>query len=419
MVLSDRSILVITADEDDALADVNATSDELSSLKTTLIIIVIIVVVAAAVLAYLVSIMITMPISKITGIVAQTASLDFSHNSDADALVKRSDETGAMARAVGAMRTELRTMVEDIQSCSKEITGNVQELKEISASINQVCTDNSATTEQLAAGMQETSATTETISSNIGHMQNAANDIKNLSENGEKLSYEIQDRATKLKGTTEEASNRTTAMYRDVKEKTDEAIEDSKAVNKINELTEAIMAISSQTSLLALNASIEAARAGEAGRGFAVVATEIGNLANQTSQTVGDINNIVKEVNSAVAKMTKSLEETTDFLENVVIKDYAQFQDVSVQYNNDADTIQGSMKDIESSIVTLTDTIAEIAESLNGINSTVNESSIGVTDIAGKTTDVVTQTVQNNELVDDCLEIVEKLNVISAKFKLQ
>lgn len=418
MVLNDDSILVITADEDEALASVDKLSKELASLRVTLIILVVVIILVAAALAYVVSKMITKPITQISDIVGQTAALDFTHNANSEKLVSRKDETGMMARSVAEMRSALRTMVVDISEASKQINGNVEELKNISASINQVCTDNSATTEELAAGMQETSATTETINNNIGHMQNAANEIEDLSKSGETLSYEIQDRATKLKATTEEASTRTTAMYQEVKAKTDEAIEDSKAVNKINELTDAIMAISSQTSLLALNASIEAARAGEAGRGFAVVATEIGNLANQTSQTVGDINNIVKEVNAAVAKMTKSLEDTTEFLENVVIKDYAQFQEVSVQYSDDASVVQTSMKEIESSIQSLTGTISEIAEALNGINSTINEATIGVTDIASKTTDVVTETVQNNELVDDCVVSVGKLNEIAAMFKL-
>ena len=79
-------------------------------------------------------------------------------------------------------------------------------------------------------------------------------------------------------------------MYENVQQKTEAAMEQAKAVEKINQFTQAILEISSQTNLLALNASIEAARAGEAGKGFAVVAGEIGTLAAQTSTTVGSIN---------------------------------------------------------------------------------------------------------------------------------
>ena len=102
-------------------------------------------------------------------------------------------------------------------------------------------------------------------------------------------------RANDLRTKTVEASTKTMTMYNNVKTKAQEAIEGSKAVDKINELTGTIMEISSQTGLLALNASIEAARAGEAGRGFAVVATEIGSLADQTSKAIKDIGTISGE----------------------------------------------------------------------------------------------------------------------------
>ncbi len=410
-VLKDKSVFVIAAEQAEIMK-------EISGLLKFVVLAVVAITGVFAVLAYVVSMLLVNPIKKITKIIEQTASFDYRRNPDTDKLVKRGDESGAMARSVGKMRAALREIVADIDSVNKQIIGNVDELKYISSNINSMCTDNSATTEELSAGVQETSATTETISNNIGQMQNAAGDIKALSQNGEKMSYEIRERATALKDTTESASERTTAMYRDVKQKTEMAIENSKAVNKINELTAAIMAISSQTSLLALNASIEAARAGEAGRGFAVVATEIGNLANETSQTVGNINDIVKEVNFAVDQMTKSMEDAVDFLEKVVIQDYAQFSKVSEQYNADAGTIQTSMKDIEDAISKLADTISEIAEALNGINATVNEAAIGISDVAGKTSDVVSQTVQNNELVDDCLTTVSKLTDIVGMFKL-
>ena len=170
--------------------------------------------------------------------------------------------------------------------------------------------------------------------------------------------------------------------------------------------------------MLALNASIEAARAGEAGRGFAVVATEIGSLANQTSETVGSINAIVADVNHAVSTLSESLRDTVEFLDKIVLKDYEQFAEVGKHYYSDSERYSSGMNTIEESVIKLTDTITEIANALDGINSTVNESTIGVTDIADKTTNVVEQTVQNNELVENCIETVDKLNQIAAMFQI-
>lgn len=411
IVLENQCILVMTADESDILHGV--AEMEFTLIIGGVVLILIGIVLSLAAVGYMLR-----AFGLLTSIIRDTSEFNFTKNPASEKIVQKKDEIGLMGRAIREMRTNLRTMVGNIEGVSVQITSNVNEVKAISAEINSKCTDNSATTQQLAAGMEETAATTETISGNIGHMKAGAEQIKTLAAQGEQLAIEVKKRAEGLKATTLEATERTTKMYQNISERTEQAIEGSKAVEKINELTNAIMAISSQTSLLALNASIEAARAGEAGKGFAVVATEIGSLASQTSETVGNINTIVNDVNHAVSSLAESLQNTVEFLEKVVLKDYEQFSEVGEHYYNDSEGYSSGMSTIEESVTRLADTISEIAEALDGINSTVNESTIGVTDIADKTTHVVEQTIQNNELVDNCIETVDKLNEITAMFRI-
>lgn len=407
-----KQIVVVTADQEEILAPVNKMIAQMGYTSIAILVVCIIV-------GYVVSVFICNPIKKLTVIIGDTAQLDFRSNPDGVKLRARKDESGAMARAIHLMRANLRKMIKDIDSASDQITTNVDGLQQITTTVDHMCSDNSATSQELAAGMQETAATTVTINENINVIKNGAEDINTMAAEGAKTSEEVMNRARDLRTKTVTASAKTMDMYNNVKVKAEHAIEGSKAVEKINELTGTIMEISSQTGLLALNASIEAARAGEAGRGFAVVATEIGSLADQTSKAIADISEIVKAVNEAVANMAECLEETTVFLENTVLTEYKGFEAVSEQYEEDADVFKTSMNDVREAMAGLANSIEAIAQALSGINDTVGESSIGVTDIAEKTSDMVEKTGTTHDMVSECYECVENLRQIVQRFVLE
>lgn len=359
---------------------------------------------------------ITKPITQIDGIVKQTAEFEFASNPANQHLYKRKDETGRMAISLHNMRKNLRQMVANIRHVYTDLKNTTEQLSDTTKRVREMSSVNTDTTQELAVAMEETAATMETVNTTVSDIKERATDIERYSKEGRESSVEVKERAGQLKLKTQAASEKTVQMYENVQQKTEAAMEQAKAVEKINQFTQAILEISSQTNLLALNASIEAARAGEAGKGFAVVAGEIGTLAAQTSTTVGSINEIIAEVNQAVANMTGCLKESTDFLEQTVLKDYEDFMGVADQYTKDATVFDDDMSAISGQINTLLSSIVEIADAMQGVSSTVSEAADGVTDIAQKTLEV-SGIVQGNEtLVDNNRENIVRLNSVIEMF---
>lgn len=406
---SDDTILVITADQDEIL-------EFQSMLKTITLMIVVVITVAFMGVGMIFGLILTKPLKLMKNTIEKTANFDFTSDENQKKFELRKDEIGAVGKSVAKMQGAMQEIVTSLNAISSSITNKVQDISEIGTEINDSCTDTSSTTEEIAAGMEETSAATETINANISTMQAEAAQIKELTIEKEIGAEDIIAKADALYKNTSASRESSLKTYEGIKESTEKAIKDSQAVNKISELTSTIMGISSQTGLLALNANIEAARAGEAGKGFAVVATEIGNLASQTTEAVGEINAIVAEILLVTETMVKTLQGSIEFLENVVLKDYESFEDVSISYRDDAKEFQNSMRVVKQYIEQLTDSIESVATNVSGINSTINEATVGVTDIAGKTSDIVSQTIENQKLATECTEAVANLDKIIKKF---
>lgn len=393
-------VTVVAGYEKEAMQNIN-------TIQTSSIAVLVILVVVIMVIGYVLSLKITKPITTMTDTIKDIAALNFTKSDKLSTLQHRIDETGEMARQIFNMEENLQQIVTSIKGMSVQMSQNAVNLVKVTETINQASEDNSATSEELAASMEETSATATTVDSNIGLILSNTEVIDKESQNGVAMANEINSRAMNMNRNAVDSSNKTMDIYNDVKVKTKQAIEQSKAVGKVNVLAAAIQEIADQTSLLSLNASIEAARAGEAGKGFAVVAGEIGQLASQSTSTVTSIMKIVNEVNAAVQNMEICMSETLEFLETEVIADYKNFIDVSEQYKLDAENVDVSMNKIYEMANALKKSSEEIVSSVSGITETIGQAAIAVNDVAEKTMQVVT-------LSDDVMKVVNVTNEDSA-----
>lgn len=390
-----------------------------SKLINMILIALLIALVFATIVGIIVSSTIANPIRNVTKIIEQTSQLDFSPTEMGSKLRKQKDEIGSMARATHEMRNTLRDIISKLNNANLTITNDINKVDDIMKTNSERALDNSAATEELAAGVHETSNNTKQIVQNITEVKQNSEMIYHMAIDGEKNSTQAQMRAIRMEKLSGQSSQKAHEIYTQIKDKASEAVEQSKAVKRINELTEDIKKISSQTNLLALNASIEAARAGDAGKGFAVVASEIETLASQTLSSVDNINHIVVEVNNAVAQLTQCITTIMDFLENTVIGDYANFEKAGTEYRSDADKFKQIMEHTKNSMQLLEDYINQISTAADGTNEMVSQAANGINEIAEKSSQTHISTTEGYKQLQECRESAKELKQIVELFHLE
>ena len=178
----------------------------------------------------------------------------------------------------------------------------------------------------------------------------------------------------------------------------------------------AINRIASQTNLLAINASIEAARAGQAGKSFAVVASEVSNLAANSKKTANDIQNISKDVTTAVEELADNAQMVLDFIKTDVTKDYDSFVDTGNKYENTADTMNTMLIAFKDKADYLNGIMSDMANSVSSITNSVSESSQAITLSAQNTMEIVGDMSGISEAMDHNVEVTGKLNAATRKF---
>lgn len=296
--------------------------------------------------------------------------------------VKSMDEIGQSSIGINHFIETLQNIMSNIISNSNVLDGVVGNVASSVAASSDNANDISAIMEELSATMEEVSATTNSVSENTtaaeGKVQKMADQTKVMSQ----YAQDMKKRATELEHTATENMNSTNEMIGEITTEMNQALENSKSVEKVAQLTADILSISSQTNLLALNASIEAARAGEAGKGFAVVADEIRQLADSSRETANNIQTINEQVIEAVQGLVVSSEKIVGYINENILPDYRAFVQGGQQYNDDATHIDNTMAEYASEAQDILATMMEMTEAIEGISRAVEESANGVTDAA-------------------------------------
>jgi methyl-accepting chemotaxis protein WspA len=308
-------------------------------------------------------------VNKILDVVRKAAEGDLTAELDKFAGDDAIDELG---NNVLVMMENLNTLVAQVQDSGIQVTSSATEIAATAKQQEATVSEQAASTNEIMATVTEISATSKEL---VHTMQ----EVSQVSESTAESAVEGQDALNRMEATMKQMREATNSITSKL------AVLSEKAGN-INNVVTTINKVADQTNLLSLNAAIEAEKAGEYGRGFAVVATEIRRLADQTAVATWDIEQMVKEMQSAVSAgvmgMDKFSVEVSNGVDEIAqvggqlghIID--QVQTLTPRFESVTQGMQSQSQggeQITESMVQLNETAQQTAESLRQSNTSIQQ----------------------------------------------
>lgn len=393
-ILNNENILVLTADESEALAGI-------TTVTGVAVGIIAIVVIIAIIISFIMGRRLMRPLVKVSTIIEDVAN----GNIEADfSVVKESnDEIGLIIEKMKELTQSLGSIVGKIRNSSDTMSSNSYELNDTSSQTLAANNEISKAVEDVAEGSTGMAASISKINENLLEMSNETKDINASVDEIKNQTVAVQD--------SSKIMNDKIKSMQDSSHKMDEGISAiskrietvNTTVDKVSNIVSVIEEISSETNLLSLNASIEAARAGDAGKGFAVVAQEIRVLSDNTNTELENIKQIisslVEECRYCVQASGTIVEDNAKQKEEIkaVLDEFGSLDEQIQKTAEKADEIEELVTamielndDITKSSNSLTDVSAANAAATEEMNANIEELNAmmnGVSEMAGNMND--------------------------------
>ena len=332
--------------------------------KIVLIIGIILSLILAALICYSVVRAIKQPLVKMIDLMSDIRIGNFTHR----LALRRNDEFGVLADGFDRMSDDLTNLVGQVQRSALQVASSVTEIAATGK-------EHQATSAETASATSEIGATSREIAATSKVLLNTINEVTEVAEQTASLAGTGQSGLARMEATMRQVMEAGGAVNAKL------AVLNEKASN-INQVVTTITKVADQTNLLSLNAAIEAEKAGEHGRGFVVVATEIRRLADQTAVASYDIEQLVKEMQSAVSAgvmgMDKFSEEVRRGVQEVeqVSEQLAQIISQVQALTPQFETVNEGMQSQSTGAQQISEALAQLTESAQQTVQSLHQSNI-------------------------------------------
>ncbi|MFW6003743.1 MAG: methyl-accepting chemotaxis protein [Halanaeroarchaeum sp.] len=284
--------------------------------------------------------------------------------------------------------SSLKGAQRDVQASLQELTTAADEVADSSEGISSTADTMSGAMQEVTAEVANVSATVEEVASSAEQVAAVSKRAREQAEDG----YDTADDAIDTMEDIDRAASEVSADVGDLRGRVDE----------IDEIVELINDIADQTNLLALNANIEAARAGEEGDGFAVVANEVKNLAEESQQHASTIEKMIGGIKADTEETVESLEETTEEIDEgieMVGETMDRIEDV-------VEAVQEAAKGIDE----VADAADDQAASTEEVAAMIDEANEKAEEVAAEVQNIAAANEEQAQMVTDIETAIEKLN---------